>query len=121
MNAACNCIKRTCFVRVAAVFTCAALGSKSETRTLLPETRPADWSAPARMSMLAKAKRLDSAKVSELAAAELYFSNDAAAHSRRRFRRPASDSDPGFFPDQAGQTAHRPCTDTVNTSLSNLC
>src|SRR5437588_8029309 len=111
MNAACNCIKRTCFVCVAAVFTCAALGSKSETRTLLPETRPADWSAPARMSMLAK--------VSELAAAELYFPNDAAAHSRRRFRRPVSDSDLGAFPDQADQIADRPCPEKSDRSLSN--
>src|SRR5947208_4708633 len=97
MNAACNCIKRTCFVCVAAVFTCAASCSRSEMRTSLPETHPAEWSAPARMSMLAKAKRLDSAKVSELAAAELDFPNDAAAHSRRRFRRPASDCDLAVF------------------------
>src|SRR5437763_1515977 len=116
---ACHCIRRTGCVRVAAVFSGAASCSISESRTSLPETDPAAWSAPAKMSMLAKAKRLDSAKVSELAAAELYFPNDAAGHSRRRFRQPASDSDLAVFPDQADQIADRPCPEKPDRSLSN--
>jgi len=51
---------------MAAVFTCLVSGSRSETRTSLKVTRPADLSARETASMLAKAKLLGSAKASEL-------------------------------------------------------